>query len=44
MLRGLPDEHSTEDVATAAQMLGSATALIGNELFIVDIDRLRERD
>jgi hypothetical protein len=40
VLRGLADEHTTEDIATAAQMLGSATALIGDELFIVDLDRL----
>jgi hypothetical protein len=31
-----------EDIATAAQMLGSATVLIGDELFIVDVDRLGE--
>jgi hypothetical protein len=42
VLRGLAHEHTTEDIATAAQMLGSATALIGDELFIVDLDRLGE--
>ena len=42
VLRGLSDEHSIEDIATAAQMLGSATELIGDELFIVDMDRLGE--
>jgi hypothetical protein len=44
VLRGLTDEHTMEDIATAAQMLGSATGLIGDELFIVDIDRLRDSD
>ena len=44
MLRGLAEEHATEDIATAAQMLGSATQLIGDELFIVDVDRLRDLD
>ena len=39
VLRGLADEHTTDDIATTAQMLGSATALIGDELFIVDLDR-----
>jgi hypothetical protein len=42
VLRGLAEEHSMEDIATAAQMLGSATNLIGDELFIVDLDRLAE--
>ena len=40
VLSGLADEHDVEDIATAAQMLGSATELIGDELFMVDIDRL----
>lgn len=44
VLRGLADEHTTDDIATAAQMLGSATGLIGDELFVVDVDRLRELD
>ena len=44
VLRGLTDEHSIEDIATAAQMLGSATELIGDEIFIVDMDRLSELD
>ena len=39
VLRGLGDERATEDIATAAQMLEGATRLIGDELFIVDIDR-----
>lgn len=42
VLRALLDEHPVEDVATTAQMLGSATALIGDELFIVDLERFRE--
>ena len=41
VLRGLADEHDLEDIATTAQMLGSATELIGDELFIVDLDRLQ---
>jgi hypothetical protein len=44
VLRALAEEHATEDIATAAQMLASATVLIGDELFVVDIDRLREAD
>jgi hypothetical protein len=44
VLRGLADEHATEDIATAAQMLASATQLVGDELFIVDLDRLRDAD
>jgi hypothetical protein len=44
VLRGLADEHTTDDIATAAQMLGSATVLIGDELFVVDVERLREPD
>ena len=35
----LADEHDIEDIATAAQMLASATNLIGDELFIVDLDQ-----
>jgi hypothetical protein len=42
VLRGLAEEHSTEDIATAAQMLVSATTLIGDELFVVDLDRLAD--
>jgi hypothetical protein len=44
VLRGLADEHAMEDIATAAQMLGSATSIIGDELFVVDIDRLSDLD
>jgi hypothetical protein len=42
VLRGLADEHTMDDIATAAQMLGSATALVGDELFVVDLDRLQD--
>lgn len=42
VLRDLAEEHAVEDIATAAQMLGSATQLIGDELFVVDMDRLAE--
>jgi hypothetical protein len=31
-----------DDIATAAQMLGTATRIIGDELFIVDFGRLRD--
>src|SRR3954447_11828568 len=40
VLGELAEEHSTEDIATAAQMLASATELIGEELFVVDVERL----
>jgi hypothetical protein len=42
VLRVLTEEHSMDDIATAAQMLGSATRIIGDELFIVDFSRLRD--
>jgi hypothetical protein len=42
VLRGLAEEHETDDIATAAQMLGSATRLIGDELFLVDLGRLAD--
>ena len=42
VLRGLADEHTPGDIATAAQMLASATNLIGDELFLVDVDRLND--
>jgi hypothetical protein len=42
VLRELASEHPVEDIATAAQMLGSATQVIGDELFIVDFDRLED--
>jgi hypothetical protein len=42
VLRRLADEHETDDIATAAHMLGTATQVIGDELFIVDVDRLRD--
>ena len=44
VLRELADEHSTDDIATAAQMLGTATQIIGDELFVVDVDRWHEVD
>jgi hypothetical protein len=44
VLRGLADDHATEDIATAAQMLGSATSLIGDELFVVDVSRLENSE
>jgi hypothetical protein len=40
VLRGLADDHRTDDIATAAQMLASATRIVGEELFVVDLDRL----
>jgi hypothetical protein len=40
VLRALAEQHAMEDIATAAQMLGSATMIIGDELFIVDFGRL----
>lgn len=42
VLGALPDEHSVDDIATAAQMLGRATEVIGDELFIVDVDRFAD--
>ena len=44
VLGELAEEHAAADVATAAQMLATATRIIGDELFIVDLDRLREVD
>jgi hypothetical protein len=44
LLVALADEHGADDIATAAQMLVSATQLIGDELFVVDVDRLRDLD
>jgi len=43
VLGSLAEEHDAADVATAAQMLGAATQVIGDELFIVDMDRLENR-
>jgi hypothetical protein len=40
VLRGLVDEHPIDDIATAAQMLASATRIVGEELFVVNLDRL----
>lgn len=42
VLDALADEHSVEDIATAAQMLGRATEVIGDELFLVDLDRFAD--
>lgn len=42
VLERLADEHSVGDIATAAQMLESATRIVGDELFFVDVSRLRE--
>jgi hypothetical protein len=42
VLRGLADQHPAQDLAIAAQMLASATTLIGDELFLVDLDRLSD--
>lgn len=42
VLERLADEHAVADVATAAQMLESATRIIGDELFFVDLSRLRD--
>jgi hypothetical protein len=39
VLRLLAEQHTTDDIAIAAQMLGTATQIIGDELFIVDLDR-----
>src|SRR5947209_17641514 len=44
ILGALADEHSMEDVATAAQMLVSATQIIGDELFLIDMDKFSEID
>ena len=38
------DEHDVADIATAAQMLESATRTIGDELFFVDVSRLRRAE
>jgi hypothetical protein len=44
VLGPLAREHGVADLATAAQMLDSATRTIGDELFIVDLSRLRDED
>ena len=44
VLAELAQEHPATDIATAAQMLGTATRIIGDELFIVDLDRLQGID
>ena len=42
MLGRLAAEHDVADIATAAQMLESATRIIGDELFFVDLSRLQD--
>jgi hypothetical protein len=42
VLGPLAAEHGIGDIATAAQMLESATQIIGDELFVVDVSRLQE--
>src|SRR5690349_10755640 len=42
VLEQLAADHAVADIATAAQMLESATRIIGDELFFVDVSRLRE--
>jgi hypothetical protein len=44
VLETLVEEHGSDDIATAAQMLGSATQVIGEELFVVDVDRFADLD
>jgi hypothetical protein len=44
VLADLADMHDAADIATAAQMLATATRIIGDEIFIVDFDRLQETD
>jgi hypothetical protein len=40
VLGGLAEDHDVDDIATAAQMLESATRIVGDELFFVDLSRL----
>jgi hypothetical protein len=42
VLEPLVSEHGLGDVATAVQMLDSATGMIGDELFLVDLSRFTE--
>jgi hypothetical protein len=42
VLQGLGEEHDAADIATAAQMLVSATQIVGDELFVVDVEQLGE--
>jgi len=44
VLAALADTHAVADIATATQMLVTATQIIGDELFVVDLDRLAEAD
>jgi hypothetical protein len=41
VLEPLAEDHGVADVATTAQMLEMATRRIGDELFFVDVSRLR---
>lgn len=40
VLQPLAEQHGIDDVATATQMLESATRTIGDELFMVDASKL----
>lgn len=42
VLAQLAGEHEVHDIATAAQMLESATRIVGDELFFVDLSRLED--
>jgi len=42
VLERLAADHDVGDIATAAQMLESATRIVGDELFFVDLSRLQD--
>jgi hypothetical protein len=42
VLERLAADHDVTDIATAAQMLESATLIVGDELFFVDLSRLED--
>ncbi|HET8535826.1 MAG TPA: hypothetical protein VFL73_01485 [Solirubrobacteraceae bacterium] len=42
VLERLAADHDVTDIATAAQMLESATRIVGDELFFVDLSRLED--
>jgi hypothetical protein len=42
VLQRLAGDHDVGDIATAAQMLESATRIVGDELFFVDLSRLED--
>jgi hypothetical protein len=44
VLHSFAAEHDVADLATAAQLLDSATRTIGDELFFVDLSRLQGDD